>query len=214
MNSHPIPDAALAQHVAVVGKTGAGKSYAAKGIVERLLGLGRRVCVIDPTSAWWGLRSSADGARPGFPVAVFGGEHADVAIAPGSGAALAAIVAEILWMCAEMAPNSPAREGLIALEGFFDNQEAQGGAFFAPDTERRRWLVGLTAQVIPLRKIVEGLQCFGCDAQGAEMAAPGKCCRDADCDAGFYGIHCDEVKAALDGSAALALVTKAMEGRG
>lgn len=93
MNSHPIPDAALAQHVAVVGKTGAGKSYAAKGIVERLLGLGRRVCVIDPTSAWWGLRSSADGARPGFPVAVFGGEHADVAIAPGSGAALAAIVA-------------------------------------------------------------------------------------------------------------------------
>ena len=38
MPIHPIPDAALAQHMAILGKTGSGKSYATRGIVERLLG--------------------------------------------------------------------------------------------------------------------------------------------------------------------------------
>jgi ABC-type dipeptide/oligopeptide/nickel transport system ATPase component len=83
----------LAQHVAIVGKTGSGKSYTAKGYVERLLDAKRRVCIIDPTGVWWGLRSSADGKRAGYPVAVFGGAHADVPIAATSGPALAAIIA-------------------------------------------------------------------------------------------------------------------------
>jgi hypothetical protein len=87
------PPAALAQHVAIVGKTGSGKTYAAKGIVEGLLAAGRRVCVLDPTGAWYGLRSSADGKKPGFPIAVFGGMHGDVPITEQSGSALAHILA-------------------------------------------------------------------------------------------------------------------------
>lgn len=58
-----------------------------------------------------------------------------------------AILAEILWMCAQMAPDTPAREGLVALEGFFDGQESQGGAFFTPDAERRRWIEALCRAV-------------------------------------------------------------------
>jgi DNA helicase HerA-like ATPase len=50
----------------VLAKTGAGKTYMAKGIVERLLGQKRRVCIIDPKNAWWGLKSSADGKSPAF----------------------------------------------------------------------------------------------------------------------------------------------------
>lgn len=37
------PTDALTQHVAIVGKTGAGKTYAAKGLVEQLLDAQRRV---------------------------------------------------------------------------------------------------------------------------------------------------------------------------
>lgn len=39
------------QHCAIVGRTGAGKSYAAKTVIEYLLDAGRRVCIIDPTGA-------------------------------------------------------------------------------------------------------------------------------------------------------------------
>lgn len=84
----------LAQHLAIVGKTGSGKTYAAKGFVEALLKNQRRVCILDPTGVWWGLRSSADGTRAGFPVAVFGGEHADVPLAPSSGGVLAKVIVE------------------------------------------------------------------------------------------------------------------------
>jgi hypothetical protein len=88
-----LPPELLTQHIAIVGKTGAGKTYTGKGLVERLLADKRRVCILDPTGVWWGLRSSADGKRAGFPVIVFGGAHADVPIAEQSGATLAKIIA-------------------------------------------------------------------------------------------------------------------------
>lgn len=88
-----LPDGALDQHEAIVGKTGSGKTHTAKTQVERLLDLGRRVCIIDPTGAWWGLRSSADGKKPGYSVVVFGGEHADIQINEHSAGALAEAVA-------------------------------------------------------------------------------------------------------------------------
>jgi DNA helicase HerA-like ATPase len=90
-----IPDAALDADIAILGKKGRGKTYAAKGIVERLLDLRRRVLILDPLSTWWGLRLSADGKREGYSVVVFGGPHADIPVSDKSGAALArALVAE------------------------------------------------------------------------------------------------------------------------
>lgn len=82
------PDGALEQHVAIVGRTGSGKSYAARGAVEALLEAGRQVVVLDPTGVWWGLRAGADGG-PGFPVPVIGGDRANVALPAEAGAALA-----------------------------------------------------------------------------------------------------------------------------
>src|ERR1700747_1304901 len=90
--SHPIPDAALAQHIAILGKTGSGKTYAAKGVVENILAGGGRVCVIDPTGVWHGLRSSANGRSAGFPVVIFGGEHAELPLTAAHGEALAEII--------------------------------------------------------------------------------------------------------------------------
>ena len=88
-----IPPEAQASHIAVVGTTGSGKTYTGIGLVGGFLEAGKRVCIIDPTGVWWGLRSSADGNGPGFPVVIFGGEHADVAIAETSGAAVAQLIA-------------------------------------------------------------------------------------------------------------------------
>ncbi len=88
------PFEALSQHIAILGKTGSGKTYTAKGLVEHILGEGRRVCIVDPTGAWWGLRSSADGAAAGFPVVILGGSHGDTGLPGESGAACAQLVAE------------------------------------------------------------------------------------------------------------------------
>lgn len=43
MSDYPIPDQALQAHIAIIGKTGSGKTYAAKGAVENLLDAKARV---------------------------------------------------------------------------------------------------------------------------------------------------------------------------
>ena len=50
-----LPAAALDERVAIVGTSGSGKTYAAKGWIEQLLDAGARVCVVDPLGVWWGL---------------------------------------------------------------------------------------------------------------------------------------------------------------
>lgn len=87
-----LPAAALDERVAIVGTSGSGKTYAAKGLIEPLLDAGARVCVVDPLGVWWGLRAGGDGATPGYPVVVFGGRHADVALDDGMGAALGRLI--------------------------------------------------------------------------------------------------------------------------
>lgn len=100
MKSAPPYDAqALGGVVAFIGRTGSGKTYAAKGALEPILQAGARVCVLDPTGAWWGLRSSRDGKDVGFSVVVFGGIHADVPIDDSVGAALGRMVGEMDFQC-------------------------------------------------------------------------------------------------------------------
>jgi len=88
-----LPFAALDERIAIVGTAGSGKTYTAKGLVERLLDAGVRVAIIDPLGVWWGLRTSADGQAPGYPVVVFGGRHADVPLTAERGRALGRLIA-------------------------------------------------------------------------------------------------------------------------
>ena len=103
-----LPPACLDRHLAILGTSDAGKTYAAKGEVERLLAEGRRVCVIDPTGVWWGLRLQADGETPSpFRLPIFGGlgpkdrapPHADVPVSADAGDRLAELIVEGEFSC-------------------------------------------------------------------------------------------------------------------
>lgn len=86
-------DAFVTSTQAILAKKGSGKSYTASVEAEELLELGQQVVVVDPTGAWWGLRSSADGASRGYSIAVLGGEHADVPLEPTAGEVIADAIA-------------------------------------------------------------------------------------------------------------------------
>ena len=96
-----LPLTALDERLAIVGTSGSGKTYAAKGLVERLMDQGARVCVVDPLGVWWGLRAGAEGeaSSPPCPVVVFGGRHADVALHGGMGAALGHLIGSHQMAC-------------------------------------------------------------------------------------------------------------------
>lgn len=93
MADPPIPAAALENHIAFLGKTGSGKSNAAKTVVERLLDVEERVCIIDPTGTWYGLRLTRARKPSPYKVTIFGGLHGDLAIGGAHGAAIAEVVA-------------------------------------------------------------------------------------------------------------------------
>jgi uncharacterized protein len=98
-NTETLPDSLFTQHIAALGTTGSGKTTAAKGFAERLMGTGRRICAIDPTGVWWGLRLMADGVGGGYPVVIFGGDHADIPLDEQNGAQLAHIIAAGTFSC-------------------------------------------------------------------------------------------------------------------
>lgn len=89
-----VPPEILKQHVAVLGKTGSGKTSTAKLAIEQMVAEGARVCVLDPIkSDWWGLTSSADGTHEGLPFHILGGPHGHVPLHSSAGKAIGEIVA-------------------------------------------------------------------------------------------------------------------------
>jgi hypothetical protein len=129
-NARPaaLPAGALDDRIAIVGTAGSGKTYAAKGFVERLLDSGARVAIVDPLGVWWGLRASADGTAAGYPVVVFGGRHADVPIAAEMGGALGRMIAGEALACvvdlSELGSNAARRRFMAAFsEALYEANE-------------------------------------------------------------------------------------------
>jgi len=93
----PFPEAVLGQHIFAAGKTGAGKSYMLRILIEWLLSQKRRVCILDPKGDHFGIISSADGRGPGFPVVLFGDHKVklrdSIPINPRAGKEVAELVA-------------------------------------------------------------------------------------------------------------------------
>jgi hypothetical protein len=82
-----IPIEVAGQAVALVGIRGSGKTNTAGVIAEELLDRGQQIVVLDPTDAWWGLRSD-------YPVFIFGGPHGDLALNETDGKTLAEFVVQ------------------------------------------------------------------------------------------------------------------------
>jgi hypothetical protein len=90
----PLPEKAIANHTAVLGKTGAGKTSTEKLIVEHVVDEGHRVCILDPIkSDWWGIASSASGKRAGLPFTILGAPRGHVPLHPNSGKLIGELVA-------------------------------------------------------------------------------------------------------------------------
>lgn len=94
-NQLSLPVEAVTETFGVFGIRGSGKTHTASVIAEELLEAGQVIVVHDPTGAWYGLKSSRDGRAAGYPVVIFGGEHADVPLEETAGSVIAqTIVAE------------------------------------------------------------------------------------------------------------------------
>lgn len=87
-----LPVDALTRAIAIVGQRGTGKTSTAVVLSEEAVAAGAQLVVIDPTGAWYGLRSSADGKDAGLPVIVLGGHHGDVPLEKEHGALVADLV--------------------------------------------------------------------------------------------------------------------------
>ena len=89
-----LPIEAVTETFAILGKRGSGKTQTGRRMAEQMLAAGSPVVVLDPVDVWWGLRSSADGAGAGQPIAILGGEHADVPLEPTAGSLVADLVVD------------------------------------------------------------------------------------------------------------------------
>lgn len=89
----PIPQEVLDHHLAILGKTGSGKTSTEKLIVEHVVKQDFRVCILDSIkSDWWGITSSADGKSPGLPFKILGGPKGHIPLHSSAGKAIGALV--------------------------------------------------------------------------------------------------------------------------
>lgn len=87
-----LPVEAVTQAFAILGRRGSGKTNTAVVMAEEMLRSNFPIVVLDPLGVWWGLRSNAAGTGDGFPVVIFGGDHADVPLEPTGGKLVADFV--------------------------------------------------------------------------------------------------------------------------
>ena len=89
-----LPLETATQAMTVLGLRGSGKTNTGGVLVEELLDAGQPVAVIDPLDVWWGLRSSIDGTREGYPVLVMGGPHGQLPLEQTHGKTVAQFIVE------------------------------------------------------------------------------------------------------------------------
>lgn len=87
-----LDDSLVTKTMAILAKKGAGKSYTAGVVMEEFAKNAIPFVMLDPVGIHHSIRSSADGTAPGYPIVVFGGDHADIPINGTHGEAVARTV--------------------------------------------------------------------------------------------------------------------------
>ncbi len=80
------------ERIAFLARTGAGKSGGMRVIAEQIIDAGQFIIFLDPKGDAYGIRAS--GTKPGYPVLIMGGDHADVPLQPNSGKFVAEMLAK------------------------------------------------------------------------------------------------------------------------
>ena len=93
-NGFSLPVDLTTQVEVILAKRRAGKSYTMRRVVEQLLDAEQQIVLVDPKGDQWGLRSSADGKKPGYPVLILGGEHGDLPLEVSGGEVVARLAVE------------------------------------------------------------------------------------------------------------------------
>lgn len=89
-----LPIEAVTQTFAILAKRRVGKTYTASVLAEEFVAANLPFVVLDPTGAWWGLRSGKTGTpKGGLNVYVIGGERG-IPLEPTAGKVIAEQVAE------------------------------------------------------------------------------------------------------------------------
>ena len=89
-----LPKDFVTQTAAILAKRRVGKTYTGSVLAEEMIKLGLPFVALDPTGAWWGLCSSADGQKEGLPVVVIGGAHGHIPLEASAGAIIAELVVD------------------------------------------------------------------------------------------------------------------------
>jgi len=89
-----LPLDAVTQTFAILGIRGSGKTNTAVVMMEEMLKHSQQCVALDPTNAWYGIRSSRDGKSDGFKVYVFGGPNGDLPLEGTHGTIMADFVVE------------------------------------------------------------------------------------------------------------------------
>lgn len=89
-----LPNDSVTKTFAIIAQRRKGKTYTANVMAEEMVAADIPWVALDPTGAWWGLRSSADGKKPGLPVYVFGGDHGDLPLERTAGKVIADLVVD------------------------------------------------------------------------------------------------------------------------
>jgi hypothetical protein len=120
-----LPLDAVTQTFAILARKRSGKSFTARRFAEELLSAGQQVVIVDPKGDWWGIRSSADGKGPGYPVIVLGGEHGDLPLETGTGEVVAKLI--VHEKVSVLLDLSDFRKGEVAR--FMGGQDSRGQGF-------------------------------------------------------------------------------------
>lgn len=84
----------VTQTIAILAKRRAGKSYTMRKQCEELLKANQQIVIVDPKGDQWGIRSSSDGKKAGYPIIILGGEHGDIPLEVNAGEVVAKLVVE------------------------------------------------------------------------------------------------------------------------
>jgi hypothetical protein len=123
-----LPLDAVTQKLAWLGRTGSGKTYGAKRMVEQMLRAGAQVVILDPVGVWPGLRLGPKA----FDVPVLGGLFGDIPLESTAGALIADLVVNhatsMVLDVSQMLDNERTRFAQAFGERFFQRKKAEPGA--------------------------------------------------------------------------------------